>query len=245
MHFIYIFLFLLFMPTMVLATESINICIPQDNAPFAFVDEDEKLKGFDIDMLEIMQLPYEVKLHPTELATSFAALGSGECDMILSNLTMNNDRKQRYLFSEPHLTTGLYAAVLKNSPIEDTNNLQYSIIGVTKGTVGEDYAIKHFKGSVIYALRDQQNLVKMLNEGRIEAMVDSLPLLQILAQTNNNIHILDSSLMEDRCAYAFSKERADLRNIVSDIIKKMKEDGSIAGLYAKWFGSTNTFNRTH
>ncbi len=237
MRFIYTFLLLLLLPSLSLAKQNINICVPQDNPPFAFMDEQGKLKGFDLDLLEKMQLPYAIKLHPSDLASSFAALGSGDCDMILSNISINENRKKWFLFAKAHLNTGLHAAVLKNSPTEDISNLQYGIIGVMKGSPAETYAFKHYKRSIIYALRDTDSLVTMLNDGIIEAIIDGLPQLQILIKQNDNIRILDQNISDEHYAYVFAKNREDLQNTVSESITKLIESNQINEVYAKWFGN--------
>ncbi len=236
MRFIYTFLFVLLLPSLSLANQDINICVVQDNAPFSFMDSDGKLKGFDLDILEKMQLPYTINLHLNDLASSFAALGSGNCDMILSNIAINENRQKWFLFSETHLNAGLHAVVLQDSPIEDISNLQYGIIGVLKGSAAEAYVFKHYKSSIIYALRDTESLINMLNEGIIEAIIDSLPSLQVLIKQKDNIRILEQNISEEHYAYVFAKQNEEMRNTVSNAIAKLKENKQINEVYAKWFG---------
>ncbi len=240
MRFIYIFLFIHLLQSLAFASSDITVCVVPNNAPFAFIDSDDELKGFDLDILEKMQLPYTVTLHRSDVAASFAALDNAQCDMLLSNITITNSRSRWFLFSTSHLSANLHALVLKESPIEDTANLQYGIIGVVKGSEAEDYAFEHYKSSIIYALSDAKTLVDMLNEGVIEAIIDSLPELHYLVKENKNLRILEQEIAERNYGYVFDKDRNDLRDVVSSAINKLKEDKEIDGIYTKWF--TNTTN---
>ncbi len=234
MRIIFIFLAILIFPTLAYSAKPYNICVPIDNAPFAFI-EDDKLQGFDIDLLNSLQLDVEVEILQRDFASSIAGLGNAECDMILSNVTINEDRSKRFLFAEPHIESGLYAAVLKDSPITDIDTLQYSIVGVLKGSVGEEYAFYQFKGGVIYALRDNANILEMLIDGTIEAILESLPRLQQLQKTNN-IRILEQSLFEESFAYAFAKKHEKLRDKVNIALQNLQDNGTIDTIYKKWFG---------
>ncbi len=231
-------LFIIFLlPNMALAANNINVCIPSDNAPFAYSDVDGKLIGFDMDILEGMKLEAKINAQNLDFATSMAGLSNGVCDMVLSNVIITESRKNRFLFSKSRIKSGLYAAVLKDSHINDVNALQYSIIGVLKGSVAEEYAFGKLKGSVIYALRQNSNIISMLKEGTIEAILDSLPVLQTL-QKSHDVRILEPSLAEEQFAYAFAKNKEDLRDMVDAALDKMEEDGTSAKIYEKWFGPT-------
>ncbi len=241
MRIVYVFLMIFFLPAVAWATSPVSICIPQDNPPFAFTDaNDGQLKGLDIDILAAIQLDVDYNTHQRDFASSLAGLSNTECDMVLSNVIINEKRQQRFLFSKPLLKSGLYAAVLQESPINDINTLQYSIIGVLKGSVAEEYAFSQLKGSIIYALRDNSNIISMLNEGAVEAILDSLPILQTLQKSNPQVRILEPSLQEEQFAYAFAKEHADLRDKFDLVLSRLQEDGSLARIYEKWLGNIKT-----
>ncbi len=240
MRLVFIF-FILLLPSLALANSTLNICVPIDNAPFAFVDDDEKLQGFDIDMLNGMQLKSKLNLIQRDFASSMAGLGNAECDMVLSNVTVNERREQRILFSNPHIKSGVYAAVFDESPINDVETLQYSVVGVLKGSIAEEYAFNQFKGGVIYALRDNVNIIELLDNGTIEAILDSLPRLQQLKKTHK-IRILDQSLFEEHIAYAIAKKHPLLLAEVNSALEKMQNDGTITEIYEKWFGKIKLEN---
>ncbi len=232
-------LLLVLLPNFAFASTNITICIPENNPPFAFVGDDHKLQGFDIDMLEKMQLPYTLQLHIDDFPSSLAGLQDEKCQMVLSDITINEDRKNSFLFTNPHINTGLYAAVLSDSPITSTESIEYSNMGVVKGSMAETFAFSQFRGGVIYALRNYTELMSMLEHGTIETIIDNLPQLQHIIKNNSEkIRILEPYIYEEQLAYAVTKSRPDLHDIINISLERMQNDGSIDKIYEKWFGVT-------
>src|SRR5690606_19460711 len=85
--------------------------------PFSFVDESGKLTGFEVELSEALaqELGVKVKLQPTPWDGILAALQSKRLDAVVNQVTISDERKKTYDFSEPYTVSGIQALVLKKN----------------------------------------------------------------------------------------------------------------------------------
>lgn len=115
-------------------------------------------------------------------------------------------------------------------------------IGVQTGTTGEFYV----KGNADMELPGFKNIeckpfnngglaVKALVDGQIDyVIIDNEPAKQLLAQNPNDIKIIDIALTTEQYAYGVDKEQAELLTKVNEFIAKIKADGTLAAIFAKY-----------
>jgi cystine transport system substrate-binding protein len=85
--------------------------------PFSFVDESGKLSGFEVELSEALakELGVKVKLQATPWDGILAALESKRLDAVVNQVTISEERKKKYDFSEPYTVSGIQALVLKKN----------------------------------------------------------------------------------------------------------------------------------
>ncbi|MDR0526921.1 MAG: transporter substrate-binding domain-containing protein [Spirochaetaceae bacterium] len=82
--------------------------------PFTYVDENGKLVGHNIELIEAIfaRLPqYKLVLEVTDFPSIFAGLDADRYQIGVNNFAINEERKQKYLFSEPMFKNRYIAAV--------------------------------------------------------------------------------------------------------------------------------------
>ena len=85
-----------------------------DFAPFEFQDEGQKeYQGFDMDLIRAIgkEMGYEVEIQNLGFDGLIPALQGKNIDVIISGMTINDERKQNVLFSEPYYQSGLTMVV--------------------------------------------------------------------------------------------------------------------------------------
>ncbi len=227
------------------AQQMIPICLPVDNPPYIFHDEDGVRRGFDIAVLQAMELPYSIEFITTDFATGLAMLDNGSCHMLLSSRMITQRLQDRFLFSESHLQSNLHALVLEQSPLDSNEDLISSIVGVLKGSPAEKYAFDSLKNGIIYALRHEDSLIDLLENGEVEALLGDKVFLQKIIQNVSGTHILEPSLKEQYYGYLFSKKQKKFRDEVSLKIKHLKDEGLLTALYEEWFENTQNKSDTN
>ncbi len=117
----------------------------------------------------------------------------GTYDVIMSGMTITPERKQEILFSEPYIDSNQSIAVVKgkfpkldgNDPAAINTAFTGKIIGVQSGTTGETWAKENLKGAAqITPFDDTLAAFSALNAGKVDAVVNDLPVSAYLVKTS-------------------------------------------------------------
>lgn len=89
---------------------------------------------------------FAVELMNTDWNGIIASLTSGASDMIISAMTITEERKEEVTFSEPYFEATQYVVVREDSEISTLDDLIGKTVGVQINTTG-DFAITDFFAS--------------------------------------------------------------------------------------------------
>jgi polar amino acid transport system substrate-binding protein len=82
--------------------------------PYTYVDEAGKLVGHNIELVEAIfaRLPqYKLEIEVTDFPSIFAGLDADRYQVGVNNFAMNNERKEKYIFSDPMFKNRYIVAV--------------------------------------------------------------------------------------------------------------------------------------
>ena len=126
---------------------TINIGVFSDKAPFGYVDENGKYKGYDIYLAERIGKDLGVKINyiSTEAANRIEYLKTGKVDLILANFTVTDEREEEVDFSLPYMNVAIGLISHKDNVIKDLSEIKEDEqIIVISGTTAEDYLTKKY-----------------------------------------------------------------------------------------------------
>jgi len=118
-------------------------------APFESVNEAGEPEGFDMDLIRAIAADqgFAVKLENTAWDGILPALIAGNCDMVISAMTITEERKQSVAFSDPYFEATQYIVVKEGSDIKSLDDiLTGKKIGVQIGTTGDIAITKLIEG---------------------------------------------------------------------------------------------------
>lgn len=123
--------------------------------PFEFRNEDGKLIGIDIDLLEAIaeDQKFEYKIYELGFKQSLNALETGKLDAVMASVNITEERKLKYDFSDPYFKTGTALAVEKNTNLNSYNGLKGKFITVKRNTLSSKVAenlAKKYKFYIMY-----------------------------------------------------------------------------------------------
>ena len=157
--FLFVFIICTFIvsPSLVLGADEIlkiKIGTSADYPPYESIDSKTgEIIGFDIDLMNAIaeKAGFKVKYVNVEFNRIFPGLESGEYDAIISGVTITDERKEHYDFSDPYIT-----------------------ITVEKGKEGldnkEDYGIVVKKGNKEMLDKINKGLREVMEEGLIDQL---------------------------------------------------------------------------
>lgn len=90
-----------------------------DFAPFEFQDENgsTEYQGFDMDLIRAVakEMGYTAEIQNVNFDGLIPAMESGNIDIIVSGMTINEERKNQVEFSDPYYISGLTIVVPKDN----------------------------------------------------------------------------------------------------------------------------------
>lgn len=219
----------------------ITIGIDDSFPPMEYRDDKNNLVGFDIDLAQEIgkKLGVTVEHIPTDWNGVIEALKAGKFDMILSTLSITDERKQKILFSDPYIMEGQIIAVKKgNTAIKTSEDLKGKVVACQLGTTGEE-AAKKVQG--IKEIKPYDKITEAFHDlkiGRIDAVVvDELVGRYYISKSASDYDVLSQKLTDEPVGIGFKKEDKELRDAVQKAVNDLKADGTLSKISLKWFGT--------
>lgn len=215
--------------------------------PFEMADKKGNFIGFDIDMAKEMAKAMKVKFVPVNTAWDgiIPALVTKKFDIIMSGMTVTQERNLSINFADPYIIVG--QTILLNKKHEgkvksykDLNDPKF-VVTSKLGTTGEQ-AIKRLIPRATYKSFEVESeaALEVLN-GKADATVYDLPFCAtfMAQQGEGKMVFLDEPFTYEPLAWAVRKGDPDFLNWLNNFLRQMKNDGRYDKIYQKWITSTD------
>ncbi|MFT4262141.1 MAG: transporter substrate-binding domain-containing protein [Nocardioides sp.] len=207
-------------------------------APFSY-QEDGKLTGYDIDVARAVakEAGLTFTFKQTQWDSIFAGIDAGRFDLIANEVTVNDDRKAKYLLSTPYsISTGVLVVAKDNTDITSFDQIEGKTAAQSLTSNWADEA--KAAGAEIEAVNEWAQAADDIATGRVDlAINDKLAVLDYLKKNPDaNIKIVATSDETQQQAFLLSKgHEADLKKI-DTAIAALQADGTLARIGEKYFG---------
>lgn len=213
-------------------------------APMGFKDSKGNLVGFDIDLAKEVgkRINKTMKFQPIDWSMKETELNAGNIDMIWNGFSINKERQEKMLFSDPYIDNKQIIVVLKDSAIKTKADLKNKAIATQKDSAAQD-AIE--QDAIVKEIKDQQpvlyptfnDVFQDLDTKRSEAIVgDSVLVRYMIKQKNSDKYrILNDDFGQEQMGVGMRKNDTALKAEIDQALKALKADGTYDIIYAKWF----------
>ncbi|OJU11693.1 MAG: hypothetical protein BGN88_07240 [Clostridiales bacterium 43-6] len=174
-----------------------------------------------------------LKIDDMEFESIITAVSSGKADMGVAGMTIDGERLKNVDFSDTYYNAAQVVIVLKDSTLTDAD-LNGKKIGVQTGTTGEKYVKENYKKTTASGFSNGIDAVLALKSNKIDAVVIDNETAKALAKANPEVKVLDKELTEEAYAICVKKGNTELLKTINDTISKMKSDGSLDEIFAKY-----------
>ena len=216
-------------------------------APFESQNEKGEIVGFDIDIVKAAaaKAGLEVKFVNTPWEGIFNALKQGDRDLLVSSITITDERKQSMDFSAPYFDAHQLIAVRADSKIARFPDLKSLKVGVQTGTTGDDTISKlQGKNSTdIKRFESTPLALKELETGGVDAVVaDNGVVVNYVKNNAGNKFktVNDPAFAPEQYGIAVKKGNAELLAKLNQGLAAIKADGSYERIYATYLGAPET-----
>ena len=211
-------------------------------APMSFMSVGNDMTGFEPDLMRAIAKEAGINIHlvNVEWAGLFGGLITRKFDMVISSVTVLEERKERMAFSDPYLTSGLALMVRKNQEgvdsFADAKNNNF-LIAAQVGTTAyffleKDSAVRK-KGYQMYG-----HAVADLINGEVDAVLGESTGTLFYKNRNKplfeKIKMVGEIMTDEHYAIVFRKEDNELLTKVNIALQKVLQNGTAARLHKKW-----------
>ena len=212
-------------------------------APYSYHDEDDKLVGFDVEVAQAVaeKLGVEARFTETQWDGIIAGLDAKKYDAIANQVSITEERQQKYLFSEPY--TYAYGAVVvkgDNDSISSFEDLDGKDVALTVTSNWAEVAESY--GGTIVSTSGFSESIQLVIQGRADATVnDNVTFLDFKAnQPDADVKIVATSDEATESAILIRQGDDDLQAAINDALKELRDDGTLKSISEKYFGEDIT-----
>ena len=217
-------------------------------APFDFIDAGTHT-GLNTDVFAAIgeEMGVEIEWITLDWTGVLPGLEAGRFDVVAGPATITKERAERYRFSSPIAEATVALLACADCDIEAPEDIAGKPIGSATGTA-QLKQLQEF-ASTLDTPPTEINEYVSFNEsyadiaaGRIEAVANSLPNIAFVAQQRPEVFKVVTPAFGTPTYFGYpgriEPEFATLMDKIDEILLAMKEDGRMAELQEKWFGTT-------
>jgi len=211
-------------------------------APFESVTSKREIVGFDIDLIKAIaeKEGLNLKIMNTPWEGIFKSLEQGDRDLLISCITITEERKQSMDFSDPYFEAKQLIAVGRDSKVTKFDDLKDLKVGVQTGTTGDEI-VQQLQGkysSNVVRFEFTPLALKELESGGVDAVVADNGVVANYVANNSDKGfrtVDDPGFAKEYYGIAVKKGDTALLAKLNEGLKKIKVDGTYDRIYSNYF----------
>jgi polar amino acid transport system substrate-binding protein len=235
----------------ILARGKLIAGVKHDFEPFGYLDENNRVVGFDIDIVREFARRWlgdenAVELVQVTSSNRIQKLAAGEVDLVAASMTHKKERDEAIDFSQTYFLDGQSLLVRRNSGINSLTDLDGKIVTAIQGSTSIDniQQVAADQGLNLEILPFQQypQALAALTTNQVAALTtDSVALAQF-AKDNPELVVVGGRFTREPYGLGVPSDDHWFRDLVNFTLQAMKEDGSYDVIYCRWFGSSRPYD---
>src|ERR671915_1361842 len=213
-------------------------------APHAMPKLGGGVEGFNVDLINEAgkRMGRKVEIFAGEFSGRIPAMQSGKIDFVGAPTTVTPERAKQLLFTEGYLNTYYAFVVAAGKPeLRSLDELKGKTVASNKGSAYDkwlqDNATK--LGLKAESYGTNADAMQAVISGRADAgLTGNTVGAYAVLRSNKQLKLVPLKVDQGLVwGAAFRKDDAATRNAVEEAIECMKQDGTVAKLHEKWFGT--------
>ncbi|MBB6020039.1 polar amino acid transport system substrate-binding protein [Paenibacillus sp. JGP012] len=211
-------------------------------APFEFQDINGDFVGIDMDILDAIakdqNFKYEIKALGFNAAVQ--ALESNQVDGVIAGMSITDERKTKFDFSNTYFESGVVMGVsVNNNSVKSYEDLRGQKVAVKTGTEGYRFAEANASkyGYTIVPFDDSAQMYDDVKTGNSVACFDDFPVLKYGANQNNGLKVVTEQ--EKGAPYGFAVSKGKNQELLQKFnagLANIKENGEYQRIVDKYLG---------
>ncbi|WP_337024162.1 MULTISPECIES: arginine ABC transporter substrate-binding protein [unclassified Pantoea] len=223
------------------AAQTLRFATEASYPPFEFVDSDNKIQGFDVDLANALCKEIDATCTFTNQAfdSLIPSLKFRRFDAVMAGMDITPEREKQVLFSKPYYDNSAIFIAQKGK-LANVDALKGKRVGVQNGTTHQKYLSDKHNDITVVPYDSYQNAVLDLKNGRIDAVFGDTAVVNEWLKQNANLaplgeKVTDKDYFGTGLGIAVRQGNIELQGKFNTALEKIKADGTYKTIYNKWF----------
>jgi glutamate transport system substrate-binding protein len=217
----------------------ITIGVKFDVPPFGFKNpQSGEVEGFDVEMGLIIaeELGVEPRFVEAISDNRIPFLQQGEVDLILSTMTINQERDQEIEFSEPYYVARGRVLVPQDSDIRGVDDLAGKRVCTALGSTYEETLRNEAPDADLRLVDTYSECLELLQNGAIDAISTDDVILTGMIIQDDTLEMVGDELTTEPYGAGIKEGDREFQRFVSETLEAAQQDGRWQDLYQEWIG---------
>ncbi|MGF1702322.1 arginine ABC transporter substrate-binding protein [Photobacterium makurazakiensis] len=228
--------------THAVAQEEIKFAMEATYAPFEYVDENNEIQGFDVDLANALCDVIDAKcsFHNQPFDSLIPALKFRRYDAAISGIDITEQRLQAVNFTDAYYDNSAAFVSLKDK-VESQEALKGKRVGVQNGSTHQSYLTDEMVGVTAVPYASYQDAFIDMQNGRIDSVFGDTAVVAEWFKKNDNLayvgdQVTNTEYFGNGFGIATNKDNQELVDKLNAALKTVKENGQYQQIFDKYFG---------
>jgi glutamate transport system substrate-binding protein len=222
------------------AKGEITIGVKYDVPPFGFNNpQTNEVEGFDVDLGKAIAERLGVKPKFIEAISDnrIPFLQDGTADVILSTMTINEERVGQIGFSDPYfIAKGRILVKKDNSEITGVDSLAGKSVCTALGSTYEATIKEQAPDAKLKLVDSYSECLESLQNGSVDAISTDDVILTGMIIQDDSLKLVGDELTQEPYGAGIKKGNTELVDFVNETFEEYKNDGRYEETFQKWVG---------
>lgn len=219
----------------------LNVGAYPTNPPFEVKDERGQFDGLEVDIVREIarRLGMELRIADMGFQALFAATSSRRIDAAISTITITPERLKSQDFSQPYMDTDLALIAGPSTRLTGLKDARGATLGALASSTSDAWIRRNQELLGLAAPKTYDTITNLfldVQNGRVDGGVNDEAGSRFAFRTQRGMRVLEVIPSGDRIGLMLPKG-SPLTPRANEAITAMKQDGTMARLYEKWFGA--------
>ncbi len=223
------------------AAENVRFATEASYSPFEFVDANNTIQGFDIDLANALCKEMQAQCTFTNQAfdSLIPSLKFRRFDAVISGMDITPERLQQVSFSQPYYENSAIFIAQKGK-FTDLASLKGKRVGMQNGSTHQKFLLDKHPEITAVPYDSYQNAVLDLKNGRLDAVFGDSAVVNEWLKKDADLatvgdKITDKAYFGTGLGIAVRLDNTALADQFNTALNKVRQDGTYQTIYQKWF----------
>ncbi|WP_172566298.1 lysine/arginine/ornithine ABC transporter substrate-binding protein [Vibrio navarrensis] len=229
--------------TNVAAQQEIKFAMEATYAPFEYMDENNQIQGFDVDLANALckQMQAKCSFHNQAFDSLIPALKFKRYDAAISAMDITEARLEQVSFTDAYYDNSA-AFVSIAGKVADQSALKGKRVGVQNGSTHQSYLLEQMAGVTAVPYASYQDAFIDMKNGRIDSVFGDTAVVAEWFKKENNLayvgeYVTNIQYFGNGFGIAVNKDNQKLVADLNAALKAVKTNGEYQTIFNQYFGN--------